>query len=351
MENVLTGQNLRKISVEMFGAGWKEKLAEAVGISPAYVSTLASKSSVPAKTATKVIELRRNWEANGGVPVVVAQEAEAVRDPDADLTDEQVLERINKRFGVMNRMIDGMLSGHIRSMIVSGAPGIGKTYDLELALEKAFKETGLYYHIIRGTCSAPGLYQSMYHGRKGGVIVLDDCDSIFNDEQAFNILKAGLDTTNKRVIAWRKRATWVYDARDEDRDDGEVIDTDERVPNEFEFEGSVVFITNLNFRERGASGNRTSPHFQALLSRSMYLDLTLSSYRARILRIKDVFLNSMCKTEKLNEMEAKEILYFVLANADRFHELSLRTVKHICQMYRLGPDWKEIVEYTKMNTL
>lgn len=345
----LTGQALQQIGTEMFGEKtWRKQLAETLGLSYARVSQLSNAALVPAKSAAKIVAIHEQWKASGMVTPDIVQVGIVVKDDEAGFTDEQIVERINKRFSVMDRLVDGMIEGKIRSLIVSGAPGIGKTYNLEMKVKKAHKEKHLDYSIIRGTCSAVGLYQALYNCRNGGVIALDDCDSIFGDEQAFNILKTALDSTNTRTISWRKMSSWVYDVNggngDEDTDHGD------RFPNEFDFEGAVVFITNLNFRGMVEKANRLSPHFGALLSRSMYLDLTLHSMRSRILRIKDVFLNSMRKTLDLTASQGEEVLTYVLDNADRIHELSLRTIKHIADLYKLGDDWKEIVEYTKMKS-
>jgi len=71
------------------------------------------------------------------------------KDPDESLTDQQILDRINTKFGVMDRMVDGMLSNKIRSLIVSGAPGIGKTFGLETKVKKAHRDQHLEYAVIR----------------------------------------------------------------------------------------------------------------------------------------------------------------------------------------------------------
>lgn len=344
----ITGQQLQQIGTAMFGSTWRKQLAEVLGLSYARVSQLANADEISAKTAVKIVELHDTWKANGGIAPVngLSIDSIVVKDPDATLTDEEIIDRINKKFSVMDRMVDGMMKSVIRSMIVSGAPGIGKTYGLEKRLKQAHREEGLEYSVIRGTCSAPGLYQALYNAKDGGIVIIDDCDSIFNDEQAFNILKAALDTTGDRTIAWRKQSSWVYDVNGDDAGGNEIVG--DRFPNEFDFEGAVVFVTNLNMRDMVKKGGKLSPHFAALLSRSMYLDLTLHSNRARILRIKDVFFREMRKTLGLTVAEGEELMEYVLDNADRLDELSLRTVKHVADLFLLGDDWKEIVEHTKM---
>jgi hypothetical protein len=346
--STITGQQLQAIGEEMLGTKWKKQIGSLLGLSDARVYQLAALTTVPAKSSEKIMFLYKQWKESGAVekwkPTVgILQLGVSIKDEDENFTDDEIITRTRKRFATMSRMVDGMLKGVIRSMIISGAPGIGKTFDLEEKIKKAHRETGLEYTILRGTCSAPGLYQALYGVKDGGIVVIDDSDTIFTDEQAFNIMKAALDSTNKRTIAWRKQAAWIYDpVKQKD------TDNESKFPNEFDFEGAVVFITNKNFRREVDKETRLSPHFGALLSRSMYLDLTLHSMRSRILRIKDVFRTSMRQSLGLTKPQGEEILEYVLDNADRINEMSLRTVKHISDLYQLGSDWKDLCEVTKM---
>ena len=43
-------------------------------------------------------------------------------------TDEQAIERIAARFGILDEMADAVATSKVRAMIVSGPPGIGKSY-------------------------------------------------------------------------------------------------------------------------------------------------------------------------------------------------------------------------------
>ena len=349
----LTRDEVTRMAVEMHGPRWKGPLAEQLGLSVARVYQLASSGVFPPVHGTKLLGIYEQWKASGSIPPTGVMAAAAIYDDSFDekLTDKEIAERIANRFSVMNRMVNGMIAGVIRSMIVFGAPGIGKTYEIEKALERAKAEGRVNYTLIKGTASAPGLYTALYHARNGGIVTLDDADSIFDDEEAFNILKSALDTTDKRILGWRKRSSWVYDATKAERvDDEDVLITDDQVPNEFEYAGGMIFITNIDFNEKIARETKFSPHFNALMSRSLYLDLTLKSQRARMIRIRDVFMGSMAKQEKLTAAEAYEIMEFVVENAEKFTELSLRCVKHVCHLYRMGGDWKEIVRLTKMKT-
>jgi hypothetical protein len=244
--------------------------------------------------------------------------------------EQIIIERINKRFSIMRRMIKGMIHGNVRSLIISGASGVGKTYDVEQIL----KESSVYTDIIKGTISAVGLYTALYKCKKNGIIVLDDCDNVFKDEQALNILKAALDSSDIRTISWRKSSSWL----------NKVENT---IPDSFQFTGGIIFITNIDFMEKINKKNKMGVHCEALMSRSLYLDLSLRTIDECLIRIKDIFLNKMIKIEKLNITQGEEIINFIVENKDKISELSLRTLKHIAQLYKFSTDWKDIVKITK----
>lgn len=256
-------------------------------------------------------------------------------------TDEEIAKRISVRFNMMSRMTQGMVDGVIRSAIIYGPAGVGKTFEVEQKL--AAQPDSLYVDIIKGTCTAAGLYHALFHARKNGIIVLDDCDTVFDDEQTLNILKAALDSTQKRVISWRKRSSWIVDVHEDDID----AESDE-LPRSFEFKGGLILLTNIDFQAKMDSGNKSSAHFKALMSRSLFLDLTMNTEREVMIRIKTIFTQVMAPSLGLSKTETKEIMSFVAQNAGRMIDLSLRLMVLVTDIFRLGGDWKTMVETTKM---
>ena len=52
-------------------------------------------------------------------------------------TDEQAMDRIRERFEILTEMTKACVSGDIRAMIVSGPPGVGKSFGVEQEIDKA----------------------------------------------------------------------------------------------------------------------------------------------------------------------------------------------------------------------
>lgn len=251
----------------------------------------------------------------------------------AEIADER-RDRISRQYNTLARMADRIIDGMLPALIVSGPPGLGKTY----TIEKRIEESGNECDIIRGTVSPAGLYIALWGMAEGGVVVLDDCDAVFRDEEALNILKIVLDSSEKRMVSWRKRASWL-----------EELD----IPDSFEFKGSVVFCTNLDFEQEIARGSKLAPHYSALMDRSLYLSLGLRTTEDYLERINQVCIDEGQFTGRgLDETEAQLLMDFIRENAPRFYTLSIRVALQVAACYMMDPDnWEDDVRATKMRTL
>lgn len=230
-------------------------------------------------------------------------------------TDGELMEEIRGRFSALNRFADAVTDGKLRSLIVSGNAGIGKTYALESVLEAAAHDSKILFREVKGYVRATGLYKLMWdHRHSNCVLMFDDADSIFQDEVALNLLKSALDTTRKRRVSWLSERSFKDEAGEE-------------IPDCFDFEGCIIFVTNLNFDGMSKTNSRLAPHFQALISRSFYIDLNLLSAREMMLRVEDVIRNTdILRMMTLTDPQCEYILLFMRENVSKLRELSLRMV-------------------------
>ena len=252
-------------------------------------------------------------------------------------TEDQILARLETRFSAMDLMTEATCFGPNRSLIISGPAGLGKSYGVMKTLEIA-EERGYVPIVIKGYIRPTGLYKLLYENRfKKCIVVFDDADSIFSDDVCLNLLKAACDMTEKR------RLHWLTETKMEDEDG-------ERLPRSFEFDGSIIFITNYDFDELIAKGSKLAPHFEALISRSHYLDLAMKTKKDYVVRIKQVvFGKGMLSREGFTDSEAREIVSFVETNTDRLRELSLRMVVKLAGLFRMNrASWKDLAAVTCM---
>jgi hypothetical protein len=255
-------------------------------------------------------------------------------------TDEEIIERLRERFEILEDMTRAVKRGEVRAMIVSGAPGVGKSYGVETVLSKhglmadiANDSKLKKYEVVKGAMSAIGLYSKLYEYRKEKhILVFDDCDSVLLDDLSLNILKAALDTSKRRMIHWNTDSRLL-------RQEG--------VPNSFEFMGGAIFITNINFQN--IKSKKLQDHLAALESRCHYIDLTIHTERERMLRIRQIVADGMLKDYELTAEQTAELVSFVDANKSRLRELSLRTVLKCADLMCSFPDrWQRVAQVSLM---
>jgi len=254
-------------------------------------------------------------------------------------TDEEVITRIRERFDILHEMTKACVNGDIRAMIVSGPPGVGKSFGVEQEIEKVqmmqmLGQKRLRAEVVKGSATPIGLYQTLYkYSDPNCVIVFDDCDSILVDDVALNLLKGALDSGKKRKISWLSESSTL-------RREG--------IPDSFEFKGSVIFITNLKFDQM--KSQKLRDHLDALQSRCHYLDLTLDTMRDKILRIKQIAKDGVLFADyDFEPCVQDELIDFMAENQTRMREMSLRMAIKIADLRKSFPNnWKRMAETTCM---
>lgn len=254
-------------------------------------------------------------------------------------TDEQIIERMRRKFAMLDELTKATRRGDIKSLIVSGPPGVGKSYGVEAALAEhdtlvalggeSFKK----YEFVKGNVSPLGLYCKLWEfAAKDNVIVFDDCDAVFDDVLSLNILKAALDSKPRRTISWNT--------------DSHKLNR-EGIPDSFTFQGSVVFITNIKFAD--VRSKKLKGHVEALESRSHYVDLSIDTTREKMLRIKQVIDDGMLDEYGFSSDQLEEILEYIDDNKMRLRELSLRSVIKTAELYKAFPQyWQDMADTTIM---
>ena len=272
---------------------------------------------------------------------VSSLEVEPVKKDIAHESDESILNRLRDRFEILDDMTRAVKRGDVRAMIVTGPPGVGKSFGVEKVLSKhdvfadiADDKKLKKYEVVKGAMSAIGLYSKLYeYSDKKSILVFDDCDSILLDDLSLNILKAALDTSKKRTINWNTDSS---------------LFRREGVPDSFEFKGGAIFITNIKFDH--VKSKKLKDHLEALESRCHYLDLTIDTEREKLLRIQQVVMEcGMLDSYELEDYQKQEVVDFVADNTARLRELSLRTVLKVADLRVSMPaKWRAVAAMTCM---
>lgn len=325
LNSLETGQYVKQMS------GWrrglymyvKQVVPEAFTKEGAKIKFIGSKTDLlfrENEIMNKVYEL--GWEA----PTFAAKQhkSEVVDELD-QLSDEELFVRISDIFNSIALLSEAAANLKIRSMIVSGSPGTGKTYEVVSALKTRESKGGrFYYHHIKGTISPIALYIELYRARHG-VLVLDDTDEAFTDNESLQLLKAATESSKERTIAYRK-LSMALEA--------------EGIPTEFNFDGCVIILTNTNLED--ARKNKQD-HYDAIMSRAHYVNAVLRTDREKIMRIRHVIETSTLLDTFLDRKYHAEVIGFIEEHHERFRELSIRTVVKLAELRNAFPkNWETL---------
>ena len=138
------------------------------------------------------------------------------------------------------------------SLVVTGGAGTGKTHLVKQTLSDMGLEESTDFVHFKGRATPAGLFITLYEN-SDKIIVLDDCDSVFKDDDAVNILKGALDSYDSRKISYitSKSLKDTYGAE---------------IPRHFEFTGRIIFISNID----------QSKLDEAIRSRSFVADIDMT---------------------------------------------------------------------------
>jgi hypothetical protein len=254
-------------------------------------------------------------------------------------SEVEAMDRIATRFAVLDEMSKACISGDIRAMIVTGPAGIGKSHGVNLQMEKAsmfdrLASKKVRFEVVKGAMSGIGLFAKLYKFSDAkNVLVFDDCD-IWEDQDAINVLKGALDSGKTRRISWNK--------------DSRIL-REEGIPNSFNFNGSIIFITNKSFDAKKAG--KMQPHLDALQSRCHFLDLTVDSERDKMLRIKQLHRDAdggLFADYDFTQIQTDEIMSFIWDNHTKLREVSLRMCLKVADLVKISANWRELAKATCM---
>lgn len=227
---------------------------------------------------------------------------------------------INQRFEFLEKFTNMVLDGETVSAIVTGEGGLGKSHTIMGALEKRGWQEGEQYVVVKGYATPKALYGTLWEHRDK-TIIFDDCDSVLKDAVSLNLLKGALDSYDKRTISWLQKGF-----------------IDDKLPNSFEFQGNIIFISNM-------SSDKLD---QAVKSRSITIDLSMT-LKDKIERM-NYILPSVMPSYPMDMKQAA--LDFMAQHADIAKEFNMRTLQKVIKVlhaYGDNPEWKDAAKYLITN--
>lgn len=289
----------------------------------------------PPKDPTKLavyLERKAQWEkmAASKLTMAISPVHHVAETPD------QIIARVADRFDIMYKIAKGCAQGLVRSVVVSGAGGIGKTWGITQVVEQERQErqamlelmpdsgvNELIVEVIGGYMTPLHLYMALYRNRfENSLLIFDDCDSVLEDSKSINLLKHATDSSPVRNISYASSAKELEE---------------EDIPMGFEFQGTIVVISNLDFHGIVARGrHKLVPHLQALMTRTDVLDLKLHTNREKVIWINHVVESTnMLVNDGLSGEQQKMVTKYLEKHQDDFLSLSFRNIRRIASYMKM----------------
>jgi hypothetical protein len=238
------------------------QIYQPVRIGKKLVARHVDTKAIAAKSLIRAVQIR-NAEANNELLMVSAsgrvtriENTNPKTQPEAPkMSFMSVIEKRDPKqmFNNLERLTKMVGKGIQPSLVITGSAGTGKTFLVKDTLTKmGLKESNEFVH-FKGRATAAGLFVTLYDNCDK-IIVLDDCDSVFKDPDAVNMLKAALDSYDTRNISYITSKPLK-----------DQFGT--HLPRSFEFTGKIIFISNLD----------QSTLDEAIRSRSFVSDISMTT--------------------------------------------------------------------------
>lgn len=249
------------------------------------------------------------------------------------MTREEKSLKISQNFRMLEATLDAMMAPNtpIKSVICVGKGGCGKTYTTDNKLQKAHNNCEIDYKKISGKITTMGLFMALYESRHStSVLLLDDVD-VFQNETTLDLLKSVLDTSDVRTVSYITSSKVLADSG---------------VPQSFDYRGKIIFLSNKNLSLMSKQQNALSPHIDALLTRSIFIDLELFTNEEVMIHVENIMRsNNILAKFNINKQGSNMILNWMLKNESKLRNPSLRMPVLMAGLYNSNPyDWEEMCD-------
>jgi hypothetical protein len=228
----------------------------------------------------------------------------------------------------------------IKGLLICGDAGTGKSHFVQKACIDMQKTEDVKK--IKGSITAAALYVALYMYREEGkVLMLDDCDILnlgAKERSAIiDMFKAATELTKgDRLISWERAAPNPL-----------MVAND--VPNSFNYQGSIVWITNDTITD---FQSKLKNHWMAIDSRFTTVPITLNKEEKllyTIYLIEEVgMLGKSCQAKEAGYpiKIQNETINFINENYKMLNDITPRmAIKVADTIYNHPSDWKKYLQY------
>lgn len=260
-----------------------------------------------------------------------------------------VIQEVIERFDTVYKFTKVFVTGNSaqKFLIISGDAGTGKSYFVQKAFVDTNTTQNVDYHKSK-SFTAAAFYVKLYANRNpGDVLVFDDCGlehSSGGDFKAITELLKGATemTKGRRILGW-------------ERANANPLMKENGVPMEFDFQGSIIMITNTPF---DLLAKKFGPHWEAIQSRSIPVPIRLNDqeklmYTLYLLEEVRMLTGDKCQTKEggYSEEIVSETIKYIRDNYRYMTNITARVAAQIADtMENFPDDWRSLIENQTLST-
>jgi tRNA A37 threonylcarbamoyladenosine biosynthesis protein TsaE len=251
-----------------------------------------------------------------------------------------IVKRVVDKFKTIQQIAEVFVVGNSaqRGLLISGDAGTGKSHYIKQAFIKTKTTKRVDYNKSK-SFTAPAFYAKLWENRKkGDVVVFDDCSlesmSTGDFRKFTDFLKGGLELEKGIKMLGYEAAT------------KNQLFKDLGVPNQFDFQGSIIWITNTRFDKLS---KKFGDNWDAIQSRFIGVEVFLTKeekymYTMHLIDELDI-LGKNCEAKEggygLKIIE--KTLNYLSDNYNDFKEITPRVAIKVADTMSEYPDMWEII--------
>lgn len=258
---------------------------------------------------------------------------------------QDVIDRFNTVYKICKVFVTG--NSAQKGIIISGDAGTGKSHYVKEAFVDT-KTTDKVDYSKSKTYTAAALYVRLFLNKEAGdVVVFDDCalehitGKDFRDVVSM-ILGATEMTKGKRIIGWERAAK-------------NQLMKDNDVPHEFDFQGSIIWITNSSFEQLA---KKFGAHWEAFQSRFIQVPIRLNEqekllYTLYLLEEIGMLTGKRCETKEggYSKEIVSETIKYIRKNYKYMNNVTARVAAQIADtMEQFPEEWETLIENQSLST-
>lgn len=258
---------------------------------------------------------------------------------------QDVIDRFNTVYKLSKIFVTG--NSAQKGMIISGDAGTGKSYYVQQAFVDTNTTDRVDYNKSKSFTAAAFYVRLFLNRRPGDVVVFDDCGlehlSSKDFKEVTELLKGATEMTKgERILGWERAST---------NDLMKLHD----VPAEFDFQGSIVWITNSSFVELAT---KFKSHWEAMQSRFIQVPIRLNDqeklmYTLYLLEDIKMLEGSRCQTKEggYSKEVIDQTIEYIRNNYKYMSNVTARVAAQIADtMQNFPEDWKTLIETQSIST-